>query len=153
MVMMGVNGIFLDTNMLVRATVRSAPLHTLARRTIERHASTGAELWISRQVLREYLAVMSRPQTFSAPLAATTLAARVRRFQEQFRVADEDVRVTERLVALLRQFPTGGRQVHDANIIATMQVYDIRQLLTLNTDDFTRFAGLVTLLPLDTPDS
>ena len=44
----------------------------------------------------------------------------------------------------------GGRQVHDANIVATMQAYGIRHLLTHNTDDFIRFSGLITVLPVET---
>jgi len=42
----------------------------------------------------------------------------------------------------------GGRQVHDANIVATMQVYGITHLLTHNTDDFARFAHLITVVLL-----
>jgi hypothetical protein len=38
--------------------------------------------------------------------------------------------------------------VHDANIVATMQVYGIRQLLTHNADDFTRFSAFITVVPL-----
>ncbi|MEH2170887.1 MAG: hypothetical protein V7K41_30400 [Nostoc sp.] len=43
---------------------------------------------------------------------------------------------------------SGGKQVHDANIVATMLVYGIPQLLTHNTSDFARFSGLITVLPL-----
>jgi len=35
-----------------------------------------------------------------------------------------------------------------ANIVATMQVYRIRQLLTHNVDDFTRFSAFITVVPL-----
>ena len=42
----------------------------------------------------------------------------------------------------------GGRQVHDANIVATMLVYGILPLLTNTTEDFTRFSSFIRLLPL-----
>ncbi len=42
----------------------------------------------------------------------------------------------------------GGRQVHDANIVATMQANGINQLLIHNADDFKRFSHLITVLPL-----
>lgn len=144
----GADRLFLDTNVLVQATQVTAPLHAVSREAVEAADARGAELWISRQVLREYLAVLSRPQTYTAPLAPATLAARVQQFEAQFRVADEDVRVTQQLIALLQQIPTGGRQVHDANIVATMLVHRVGQLLTHNTVDFARFAAYITLVPM-----
>ena len=41
-----------------------------------------------------------------------------------------------------------GRQIHDANIVATMREYGIPNLLTDNTSDFTRFGHLITVVPL-----
>jgi hypothetical protein len=35
-----------------------------------------------------------------------------------------------------------------ANVVLTMQVYGIRQLLTHNVDDFTRFGAFITIVPL-----
>lgn len=146
-----VERIFLDTNVLIRATIDTAPLHEIARRKLEFYDANGVEIWISRQVLREYLAVLSRPQSYTAPLAPDVLSEDVQRFQQRFHVADEDVRVTQQLTLLLQQIPSGGRQVHDANIVATMLVYGIRSLVTHNVDDFTRFTGLITVAPLQMP--
>ena len=39
-----------------------------------------------------------------------------------------------------------GKQVHDANLVATMLAHGIRRLLTFNLADFQRFAGLVELV-------
>lgn len=147
MATMDAESVFLDTNILIRATIDTAPLHTEARQAVEQWYGAGSELWISRQVLREYLAVLSRPQTYTSPLPATTLSNDIRRFMSVFRVADEDGRVTDQLLALLEEIPVGGRQIHDANIVATMLVYGIPQIMTHNIDDFTRFARFVRVLP------
>jgi predicted nucleic acid-binding protein len=40
------------------------------------------------------------------------------------------------------------KQVHDANITATMLVYGIESLLTHNIADFQRFSHLITVVPL-----
>ena len=141
------DAVFLDTNVLVHANVAESPMHQVALQAIETRYSAGVELWVSRQVLREYLAVLSRPQTFSRPQPAVTLAARIRYFAERFCVADEGRDVTERLLALVEQIPMGGSQIHDANI-ATMQAYGLGHLLTENTDDFGRFGELITVWPL-----
>jgi predicted nucleic acid-binding protein len=42
-------------------------------------------------------------------------------------------------------YPIGGKQVHDANIVATMLVYGIPCLLTHNAKDFERFGDIVTV--------
>jgi predicted nucleic acid-binding protein len=141
--------IFLDTNILVFSAATRAPLYQAARRAIQDQHAAGAEIWISRQVLREYLATLSRPQTFSNPQPPDVLAADIRSFISQFFIAEETVQVTERLLDLIQQFPTGGKQIHDANIVATMLAYGIPTLLTNNTDDFVRFAGIITVLPLE----
>ena len=44
----------------------------------------------------------------------------------------------------------GGKQVHDANIVATMQAHGLRRLLTHNTADFARFGALIQVEPLVT---
>jgi predicted nucleic acid-binding protein len=144
----GAKKIFLDTNILVFSTAIRAPLHQTARQAIQEQYAAGAEIWISRQVLREYLVTLSRPQTFSNPQPPDILAADVRSFINQFFIAEDSAQVTERLLDLLQQFPTGGKQVHDANIVATMLVYGIPSLLTNNTDDFARFARYITIVPL-----
>jgi len=48
----------------------------------------------------------------------------------------------------MQELHIGGKQVHDANIVATMLVYGIPRLLTANPSDFARFAHLLTVEPL-----
>ena len=39
----------------------------------------------------------------------------------------------------------GGKQIHDANIVATMLRYGVLALLTCNPEDFLRFKTLITI--------
>ena len=126
--------VFLDTNVLVYANVAEAPLHTVALRAIQIREQAGMELWISCQVLREYLA---------------TLITQVHSFATRFQVAEDNSQVTQQLLVLTEQVALGGKQVHDANLVATILVYGIPSLLTNNTDDFARFSGVITVLPLE----
>ena len=141
--------IFLDTNVLVFANADEAPLHALALKSIEDRYNTGTDLWVSCQVLREYLATFSRSQKFLNPRPITTVVERIRYFQSRFRVAEDNNQITKQLLILMEKIPLGGKQVHDANIVATMLVHNIPTLLTNNTDDFKRFSHLITVLPLD----
>ena len=137
--------IFLDTNTLVYASEQRAPLHATALQVIQDLYGVGAEVWISCQVLREYLATLTRPQTWGNPQPVSVLIGEVRHFERRFRVAEDGPEVTDRLLNLLAQIPIGGKQVHDANIVATMQGHGIRRLLTHNAADFARFAGIITV--------
>ena len=141
--------VFLDTNVLVYATAKEAPLHELAAASIKACETEGSRLWISVQVLREYLMQMSRPQTFHTQVPVSELLEAARSFREQFYVAQDTLAVADRLMSLMETTEFGGKQVHDANIVATMLVHDVPLLLTNNVSDFKRFADSVTVLPLE----
>ena len=53
MAMLGAETLFVDTNVLVYASVMEAPLHGAALQAIQSHEQAGEILWISRQVLRD----------------------------------------------------------------------------------------------------
>lgn len=65
--------LFIDTNVLVYANVAEAPLHQAALSALQSARDAGRTLWISRQVLREYLVTLTRPQAFAAVPRATVL--------------------------------------------------------------------------------
>jgi predicted nucleic acid-binding protein len=101
--------IFLDTNVLVYASVREAPGHAAARGFVEDCLARGVILVISRQVLREYLAVLSRPQTFALPIPRETLLVWVHAWCDRYEVLDDTAAVTETLLRLFAEVPFGGK--------------------------------------------
>jgi predicted nucleic acid-binding protein len=113
------DALFLDTNILVYANVIEAPFHEQALTAINAARQAGRTMWISRQVIREYLATLTRPQTFRS-LPKATVLAQVEQFIGQFEVADDIAAVTGQLLNLMENYQIGGKQVHDANIVATM---------------------------------
>jgi predicted nucleic acid-binding protein len=140
--------VFVDTNVLIYAATPAAPLYATALQRIDDLQRAGAELWISRQILREFLAAVTRPQTFSRARRMPVALAAVARIQNLYRLAEDGSAVTNNLLALCAAVPLAGKQVHDANVVATMQAYSIAKLLTHNTADFTRFQNVIMVLPL-----
>ena len=63
-------------------------------------------------------------------------------------VLEDGPSVWKQLIMLSRRYSFAGRQVHDANIVATMLAHGERRLLTFNVADFRRFARLIDLLAL-----
>jgi predicted nucleic acid-binding protein len=143
--------VFVDTNVLVYANLALSPFHATASDRLRELDEAGVQLWVSRQVLREYLAAMTRPGTLTGSVPMASLIGDVRYFARRFEVAEDSQEVTERLLRFLSTVAVAGAQVHDANIVATMQAYGVQRLLTRNSGDFARFAGSITLLPLEAP--
>jgi len=137
---------FVDTNVLINARFTDAPHHEAARAGLENALDTSEPLRISRQVLREYLAVVTRPQTWSVAIDRADALDDVDRIAAAFEVLEDGPVVTDWLVSLCRQIPVGGKQIHDANIVATMLAYGERRLLTFNAADFWRFADHIELV-------
>lgn len=138
--------LFLDTNIVLRAFNKADALYPLASKSLTEWVQSGIELWVSRQVLREYLFVVTRPQVFlEKPKTPAEAVYDIQQMQTLFLVADETAQVTEKLLELVVQQPTGGRQIFDANIVATMLHYQIPKLVTLNVSDFLRFQNVITI--------
>ena len=137
---------FVDTNVLVYSRISEDPHHDAARERLERAVQEDEPLRISRQVLREYLAVVTRPQAWSIAITREEALADVERLMAGFEVLEDGSLVTASLLELCRAVPVGGRQIHDANIVATMLAYGERRLLTFNTVDFRRYGGRIELV-------
>ena len=148
MVTTAVDSVFVDTNVLVYSSLQLSPLHAVAIQSLDSLRQAGIELWISRQILREYMATLTRPQATTLPSPAAAVVADVTAFQSLFHVAEDGPIVTSYLLNLLTTVPVAGKQIHDANIVATMQVYGVRRLLTHNVGDFQRFAPFIEIVPL-----
>lgn len=64
---------------------------------------------------------------------------------EIYNILEDGAAVTGALLEIVSRFATSGRQIHDANIVATMLAHGVRRLLTFNTADFARFGGIIDL--------
>jgi predicted nucleic acid-binding protein len=93
--------VFLDTNVLVYASIPVSPFHHPAQQWLQGNRQANVVMYISRQILREYLAVLSRPQTISPAIPISTLTAEIRAFESQFVVLEDGPTVTKNLLNLL----------------------------------------------------
>ena len=134
-----------DTNVLVQSSVTTAPDHARARAAIARLRAQGP-VAVTRQILREFLSATTRPQPWAK---AATLAEATRNtdgFLQRFAVLEDGQTVWDELMGLTRSFSFGGKQVHDANIVATMLAHGETRLLTFNAADFRRFVPLIEVV-------
>jgi predicted nucleic acid-binding protein len=134
-----------DTNVLVHSAAAGSPEHTRARAALARLGSQGP-VAVTRQVLREYLAATTRPQSWSRALTLAEATADSDGFTRRFAVLEDGPAVWDALMVLTRRFNFGGKQVHDANIVATMLAHGETRLLTFNVPDFRRFDSVIEVV-------
>lgn len=149
MAMTDAEPLFIDTNILIYANVATTPRHEQALRAIKKARQARRALWISRQVLREFIVARTRSQTFAQPSPPEVVIERARYLEHHFQVADDTAAVTRQLVKLIEDFQISGKHIHDANIVATMLACDIPCLLTHNLKDFKRFEEVISIEGID----
>jgi predicted nucleic acid-binding protein len=130
----------LDTNILLTATDEGRAGYKVALDLLNNWPAQGTTLYTSGQVIREYLGVATRPAAQNGlGLTVPDALDNARAFRSRMRLLTEDAKVANRLAELLRETKSGGKQVHDANVVATMLVHGVDTVVTLNTVDFARF--------------
>ena len=139
---------FVDANILVFAANPLSPWHMAAVTRLRSVRQEGISLVLNSQVIREFIAAATRPAPNTSPPPIEPILENVRRIRTSFVVLDEFAATIDRLIELLKSIPTYGKQVHDANIVATMLTHGVSTLLTHNTADFARFTSLIQVVPL-----
>lgn len=139
----------LDANTLLRYVKRSHPLHTTVRTAVRTLRTQGEPLFILPQNVYEFWSVGTRPASARGG------------FGMSLSEADRGVSLLERIFTLIPDTPevyaewrllvithgVSGVQAHDARIVAAMRVHGLTQILTFNTRDFARYAGIVAVDP------
>ena len=136
---------FVDTNVLVHATDTSSPDNARAQKALMALIAAGP-VAISRQILREYVCVVTRGQQWSAPLPLPDAMITTDSFLARFKVLEDGPEVWDRLRMLSGAYGFAGKQVHDANIVATMLAHGEDHILTFNGKDFRRFAPKIKVI-------
>lgn len=141
--------VVLDTNVLLSATDTGRAEFDRARATLDEWPARGITLYTSGQILREYLSVATRPiERNGLGLTQPDAIANIMAFRERLHLLAENDKVADRMLELLTTTKCAGKQVHDANIVATMLTHGVHTLVTLNVDDFTRFGHAIDVVPL-----
>ena len=72
---------------------------------------------------------------------------RARRFEARLRLLADSLAVHEEWRKLLVDYGVSGVQVHGTRLVAAMRVHGVKRILTFNTRDFARFAGIEAVNP------
>jgi predicted nucleic acid-binding protein len=132
--------ILADTNILLRRTQPDHPSHTLAVESVAKLLAPGEPVYFKLQNISEFWNVATRPAPnnglgFSVPLVLGEIE-KIERFLTLLPDSPAAYGEWRRLVV---EHGVLGSKVHDAKLVATMNVHGIRRILTFNTEDFTRY--------------
>jgi predicted nucleic acid-binding protein len=122
----------------------------LARSAVEQLLDRGEELFITPQNLIEFWNVATRPANVNGlGLSPAEVDIRISELEGIFDLAPDTAGIYPAWRRLVVDFNVSGVQVHDARLVAVMQVHGISHLLTFDTADFQRFGGITVVHPQD----
>ncbi len=139
-----------DTNVLLRFADRTQPLHSTVRNAIRTLNANEGRLYITGQNCIEFWNVVTRPKERNGSGLTPTEAERwLRLIERVFPFLPDQPEIYAEWRRLVVQFGVSGVQVHDARLVAAMQVNGITRILTFNAADFRRYAseGIVVIDP------
>lgn len=138
-----------DTNVLVYSTVAGCPRHRESRHWLAALQRRGVQLCISPQIVREYLVVLTRGNVFERQFTVDAALQELEAILPALKLLPETEEVSQQLRGLVHRYQVQGKRIHDANIVATMMVHQLKRLATYNRADFRDFTE-VTLEPVAT---
>ena len=132
--------ILVDTNILLRCTQPDHPSHTLAVESVARLLAAGDPVYFTRQNMSGFWNVAMRPAAnnglgFSVALALVEME-KIERFLTVLRDSPAAYGEWTRLVVQHRVI---GSKVHNAKLVAAMNVHRIRRIPTSNIGAFARY--------------
>jgi predicted nucleic acid-binding protein len=138
----------LDTNILLRALDRSHPHFRAVRRGLIVLQRQGARPCVAAQNLVEFWAVATRPRDANGlGMSCEWAAAQISRMRQFFVILSESTDVQSEWERLVAQYRVSGKKVHDARLVAMMNIHRVSHILTFNIADFSRYPGLKAINP------
>jgi predicted nucleic acid-binding protein len=140
--------VFVDTNVLLRAADPGDAKHEAAVTALAALVGSGEVLAITPQIAAEFWNVATRPvQNNGLDMSIDEARNEMVRLEGFFLICEESVDVYAEWKRLVVAHAVKGVQVHDTRIVAAMNVYGIRRIVTFNGDDFQRYKDIEVIVP------
>jgi predicted nucleic acid-binding protein len=139
-----------DTNVLLRSIHQTHPMHPTALTALTTLLRSGDRVCVTPQNIIEFWNVSTRPLDRNGlGLAPGEADRETSRLEGLLTLLPDVPAIYPEWRRLVVAHSVSGVQVHDARIVAAMNVYGIRNLLTFNDADFTRYQGIHVVHPND----
>jgi predicted nucleic acid-binding protein len=132
--------VLIDTNVLLRRTQPDHPSHAVAVESVSRLLLTGEPVYFTLQNIAEFWNVATRPAANNGlGFSIAMTLSEVEKIERFLTVLPESPATYGEWKRLVVMHSVLGSKVHDTKLVAVMNVYGVRKILTFNTDDFTRY--------------
>lgn len=129
-----------DTNILLWFSRHEDLRYQIAREAVHKLEASGHQLQTTLQNFAEFWNVSTRSANQNGfgrtPVETDDL---LQDLEEAFPLLPDSADVYPVWRQLIVKYNVSGVQVHDARLVATMLVHDVKHILTFNTQDFTRY--------------
>ena len=130
-----------DTNVLLGVAHDVDARYPIVQAAVHKLWANGHQLQTTSQNFSEFWNVSTRPTDRNGfgftPYKTDEL---LRTLEQSFPLLQDSPDVYPEWRQLIVKYNVSGVQVHDARLVATMMVHDVKHILTFNTSDFTRYA-------------
>ncbi len=138
----------LDTNLLLRFCDTNSPAHAPALRAVQRLFERNEPMHLTAQNFTEFWSVATRSLEFNGfGWTPEMTRHQIGQFQSQFLFLPDSSEIFPRWLHLVSSLAIKGRKVHDARLVAVMEIHRVTHLLTFNTGDFKIFPNLLLVHP------
>jgi predicted nucleic acid-binding protein len=138
----------IDTNILLRIARRDDPAHSIVDGALARLAVAGSTLCYTHQNIAEFWNVATRPADRNGfGLKISDVDVEVRAIEQGVVLLPDSEAIYHEWRRLVVTHSVSGVKVHDARLAAAMKIHGIKHLLTLNPDDFARYADVTVVHP------
>jgi predicted nucleic acid-binding protein len=140
-----------DSNILLRLTQPAHPEYAVTSAAVAKLLKQNTDLCVVPQNLVEFWAVASRPSANRGGLGMKPDAVdgEMQRLRSLFHLLEGAQGIADSWQQLVKLHQVSGKQVHDAHLVAAMQVYGLQNILTFNGEDFKRYPGIMVINPVD----
>jgi predicted nucleic acid-binding protein len=140
--------VLVDTNLLLRSLDPNHLMNACAVYALTQLRGQGETLHIVPQNLIEFWNVYTRPLERNG-LGRTPEEAslEVQQLKSLFILMPDTAAIYIEWEQLVSRYQVRGVNVHDARLVAAMQVHGLTHILTFNARDFTRYAEITVVEP------
>jgi len=141
----------LDSNIFIRLASRNDPHRQICLDALRKLRSRNEELCYTPQVVIEFWNVCTRPASARGglDLSVDQTERKVRLIERHFVLLPDSLATFREWRRLAVTHSLIGLAVHDAKLVASMNVHGITNLLTLNETDFKRYTNINAVNPSD----
>jgi predicted nucleic acid-binding protein len=132
--------VLVDTNVLLRRTQPAHESHAAAVESVARLLGAGEPVYFTLQNISEFWSVVTRPVASNGLGFSVAVAlAEVEKIERLLTFLPDAPAMYGEWKRLVVQHSVLGSKVHDARLVAAMNIHGVQRILTFDTSDFARY--------------